>query len=637
MISQRLLSSFLSLLFLFSFSFAQAEETATSTVSQTWQMLDYLATDYAGAVEQGAIINDAEFQEMQEFSQTVKSYLASLPENTAQAGLVAQADELIAAVEQLAATDKVAGLAHKLADELLDAYPIPTAPATTPSLLVGGKLYQEHCAACHGLSGQADTEMAKSLEPEPIAFTDVERANQRSPLSLYQTTTQGVEGTSMAAYPQLSDEQRWAIAYYVGSIAYADDAKAGSVLWEHDELARAQIGNLKELSRARVEQFTSVLGEDKARQLIGYLRANPDELAEALTGLALARGRLTASVRAYQAGERKEAVALALSSYLDGVEPVEPLLNARDSALRAQIELAMGVYRTNLSKNADVQAVIEQAQRADELLARAQEVTSAGNYSAGAIFLGAFTILVREGLEALLIVVAILAFLNRAGRREALPYVHAGWVSALVAGGLTWAVARYFIDISGASRELTEGLSALFAAVMLLSIGLWMHQKSVGDAWQTYLKEKMSAAMGKNTAWFLFALAFISVYREVFETILFYAALWVEGQEQYMLAGMACAVVVLTAITWLMLRTSKNLPISTFFSLSSGLIAVLVVVLTGKGVAALQEAGWVDVSLAPLPAIDLLGMSATWQTAIAQLVAIAILLVGYLYNKRKAA
>src|SRR3546814_6961953 len=100
-------------------------------------------------------------------------------------------------------------------------------------------------------------------------------------------------------------------------------------------------------------------------------------------------------------------------------------------------------------------------------------------------------ILLREGLEALLIVIAMMAFLRKAERTEAMPYVHGGWIGALVAGGATWLAATYLIDISGASRELTEGFAALFAAAVLVSVGIWMPGKSKDDAWQRYIREKM--------------------------------------------------------------------------------------------------------------------------------------------------
>lgn len=637
----RLVSYVSTLLLLSVLSFhSQAEDVpvqdVTDVVPQAWQMLDYLATDYAGAVSNGEVVDDFEYAEMQEFSNTIGRYIAILPEHEVKADLVEQAQALQLLVENKASNIDVNKKAHLLADALVEAYPIPTAPVKTPSLELGAHLYQQHCASCHGVSGAADGPLSADLDPPAIAFNDLERANQRSPLSLYQTITHGLEGTSMAAFDKnLTEDERWALAYFSGTLAYMEQIEAGAQLWDTSDLARAQIGNLAELSRTRAEQFMSVLGEQEAEQLIGFLRANPEELEESLSGLALARGRLQASINAYRQGDSQNAISLALSSYLDGVEPVEPVLNTKSSALRIQIELAMGVYRTGLSRGMDVAEASAHAQEIDALLEQAQELLGTGSYDATTVFLGAFTVLLREGLEALLIVVAVMAFLNKAGRRETLPYVHSGWIAALFAGALTWFVARYFIDISGASRELTEGFSALFASVMLLSVGLWMHQKSVGNRWQQYIRAKMSNALSKKSSWFLFTLIFVSVYREVFETILFYAALWTDGLGLWLLAGMLSAIALLAVIAWFLIRTSRQLPISTFFSASSALIAVLAVVLAGKGISALQEAGWVAVSLAPTPRIELLGMFPTWETLSAQLVVIAVIVIGYFYNKRE--
>ncbi len=610
-----------------------------TTVSQTWQMLDYLATDYAGAVQNGKIISASEYTEMQEFAATSRTRLQSLP---ASPELLGQADTLIASIDAKAAPDLVAQQAHTLADALLAAHPVPTSPDHAPDLARGASLYQAQCSSCHGVTGHADGLAGLHLDPPPVNFADQTRADQRSALSLYEAITRGVDGTSMISYEkQLSKDDRWALAYYAGTLAYGNEAKTGAANWKADHEARAAISNLKELSEARVGQLSPALGPQSARSIVGYLRSNPDALKQALAGIPLARGRMAASLAAYNAGANKEATQLALSAYLDGVEPVEPQLNAHDNALRVQLETAMGAYRTSLSRKVATADVTKQASDIDALLARAQTVIDEGSTDSTATFVGAFTILVREGLEALLIVVALLAFLSKAKRHEAVRYVHAGWILALVAGGITWAIATYTISISGASRELTEGLSSLFAAAVLLSVGLWMHQKSIGGRWQAYLKEKMTTALNRKSAWFLFALAFISVYREVFETILFYAALWSEGQGIWLLAGVACGSVVLAGIAWIMLRTSRRLPIGTFFSASSALIAVLAVVLTGKGVSALQEAGWIGVSPAPVPHFELLGIYPTWQTLLAQLAIIVLIVAGYFFNvtrsRRKAA
>jgi len=610
---------------------------ALDVVPQTWQMLDYLATDYASAVEDGEVVDAFEYEEMQEFSETIANLIHTLPEHEVKAELVQQAQGLQQLVANKVSTVEVSKQSHNLADALVQAFPIPTAPVVTPDLELGAQLYQQHCASCHGVNGAADGPLSAELDPPAIAFNDVERANQRSPLSLFQTITHGLEGTSMAAYKDsLSEDERWSLAYFSGALAYIDLLQAGADVWDTNELARAQISNLTELSRARVDQLDSVLGQQKAEQLIGFLRANPEELGAALTGIDLARGRLKASLNSYLDGDSKTAESLALSSYLDGVEPVEPALNAKAGALRVEIELAMGVYRTGLGKGIAADEAKAQVEKIDALLLTAKEKLGSAGYDATTVFLGAFTVLVREGLEALLIIVAVMAFLTKAGRTEAARYVHAGWILALLAGGLTWFVARYFINISGASRELTEGFSALFASVMLLSVGLWMHQKSVGNRWQEYIKAKMSNALSKKSAWFLFILVFVSVYREVFETILFYAALWTEGLGLWFIAGMLSAVALLAVTAWVLLRTSRQLPIGTFFSLSSALIAIIAVVLVGKGVSSLQEAGLVAVSIAPIPHIELLGVFPTWQTVSAQLVLIAVIALGYLYNKRSA-
>src|SRR3546814_19833805 len=95
-----------------------------------------------------------------------------------------------------------------------------------------------------------------------------------------------------------------------------------------------------------------------------------------------------------------------------------------------------------------------------------------------------------------------------------------------------------------------------------------MHGKSQAGAWQQYIREKVSVALSRRSGWFLFVLAFVVVYREVFETILFYVALWTQGNHQDVLAGAAAATVTLAVITWLLLRASPRLPTGLYFSLA---------------------------------------------------------------------
>ncbi|KAH2840406.1 hypothetical protein KXW36_001406, partial [Aspergillus fumigatus] len=164
----------------------------------------------------------------------------------------------------------------------------------------------------------------------------------------------------------------------------------------------------------------------------------------------------------------------------------------------------MGNLRAAIGRGEPVSAVKDRMAVLDGLFSDAEEVLSPAAASTASTFLGAFTILLREGVEALLIVVAMIAFLRKADRGEMVRHVHVGWVAALAAGALTWAVATFFIGISGASRELTEGFGSLFAAVVLLSVGIWMHGKSQAGEWQRYINETLGKALSRSSAWFLF-------------------------------------------------------------------------------------------------------------------------------------
>ncbi|WP_231734325.1 cytochrome c/FTR1 family iron permease [Lysobacter gilvus] len=621
----------------------QAAETPGANPRQTWQLLDYVAVDYAGAVQAGQVVAPAEYAEMREFAGTVRIQLAALPTTPAQPALLAQADRLIAAVEAKAEARDVATLAHQLADALLKSYPIAAAPTMPPDLARAAPLYAQQCAGCHGASGRGDGPVAASLNPPPINFTDAERAARRSPLALYQAISQGIQGTAMTGFTGLSDADRWALAFYVGGLAYPQEARAkGEALWRDNAALHRQLPTLESLTRTSEADLASSLGQaQQAQAIVAYLRSQPQAVTAHAPGptggpFALARQRLADSVQAFAAGDATQAKALALSSYLDGVEPVEPTLAARDRARMRQIETAMSAYRAQLGRNTPATEVTRQADQITVLFDRAEKVLQDSHTDSTTAFLGSFTILLREGLEALLIVIGMIAFLRKAERREVLPYVHAGWVGALLAGVVTWAIATYLVGVSGANREVTEGLSALFAAVVLLIVGIWMHQKSLAGRWQQYLHAKMSAALTRRSAIFLFSLAFIAVYREVFETILFFIAMWSEHNGGAIVAGLVAGSAALAAIAYWMLRVSKRLPIGQFFSISSLLIAVLAVVLVGKGIAALQEAGWVGQALVAVPRIDWLGVYPSWQSLLAQLAVAVIAAGGFYFNARSS-
>ena len=612
---------------------------ARGDVETAWRLLDYIAVDYGAAVADGVVTDPVEYREQVEFARTAAAMIAALAPRPEQADLLARSQRLQNAIAEKLDGAQVADIAHELAAALLVAYPVLLAPGAAPDLDRGAQLYAQQCAACHGIGGEGNGPAAVGLTPPPTAFTDAERARQRSVFALYQVVTQGLDDTPMQSYASLPTEDRWALAFHVGQFAFPDtEASEGQRLWRADTSLHAVIPDLKTLTGTTPAVLAAQVGARPADALMAFLRRHPEQVIRPSSGqLTAAREHLAESLAAYQAGDARQAGKLALSAYLDGFEPIEPALGARDSQLLQQIETAMGEYRAAISSSEDAGTLARRVQLLDGLLDEAEAALAPGTSSQLSTFLGAATILLREGLEALLIVVAMIAFLRKAGRVEAMPYVHAGWAGALLAGVLTWIVATWFIGISGASRELTEGIGSVFAALVLLSVGIWMHGKAQADQWQRYIREKLSGALSGRSAWLLFGLAFLVVYREAFETILFFVALWAQGNGAAMLLGASSACVVLAAVALAMLRYSRRLPIDRFFGYSAWLMAFLAVVLAGKGVAALQEAGIVDLSLLSfIPRLEIIGLYPTAQGVGAQLIMIAALLLGFWWNRQQA-
>lgn len=618
---------------------ASAAPAQQEAVQTTWRLLDYVAVDYAGAVRNGAVISPSEYAEMREFTATAQRQITALPPTAARASLLIQSGALQEAVASKASAEVIATRAHKLGADLLKAYPVPLAPPSIPDLRRGELLFQTNCAACHGAKGRGDGPAAPSLSPRPVNFTDRDRAAKRSPFALEQVIDQGLDGTAMVSFAHLPAQDRWDLAFRVGMFAYpAADAATGEKVWKEDAALRAKIPNLAALAALTPEALARDIGLEKAIAVIAYLRANPAavETRRSARGLDLTRTKLAESLAAYRSGNRDEAKALALSAYLDGFEPVEPMLTARDPQLMHRIETAMGELRSRVGQGRSVADVTAEAQELDGLFSQAEQALAPHQASSLSTFLSALTILVREGVEALLIVIAMIAFLRKAERSESLRYVHAGWAAALLAGGLTWYAATTLISISGASRELTEGFGGIFAAVVLVFVGIWMHGKSQANAWRQYVQTRMSEAVERESGWFLFGLAFVVVYREVFETILFFAAMWEESPAA-LLAGIAVGAAVLALIAWAMLRYSRKLPIGQFFRYSSILMAVLAVVLAGKGVAAIQEAGLLPISpVGNVPRIELLGLTPSLQVVAAQLLVIVALWIGFTAHRRRS-
>ena len=161
----------------------------TAPAQTVWRLLDYIAVDYPEAISDGRIVNQAEYDEMKEFSSSARTRIEELPPSNGKASLQQQAASLERSIAIRAPATSIAMAARNLAAEVIKIYPVPLAPSGAPDVARGAALYTEHCASCHGATGNGDGPQARRLDPPPpIAFTDEARARERSvPLSSYRT------------------------------------------------------------------------------------------------------------------------------------------------------------------------------------------------------------------------------------------------------------------------------------------------------------------------------------------------------------------------------------------------------------------------------------------------------------------
>lgn len=586
---------------------------------QALHLLDYIGADYPQSVQAGKVINESEYREQLEFTQVLQGLIAAMPQKPEKAGLEQGVSTLRSAIADRQDGGDVARQARQLGAKLAVAYEVSQAPIITPDPTRGAPLYAQHCSVCHGDAGAGDGPAGVGLTPPPANLRDAARQDRLSLYAIYNTLGMGVEGTDMPAFAdQLDDRQRWDLATYIASFS-ADPAAATS----------EKTYNIGDLARQTPAEVLAAEGPQAAATFRAQ-RAQPPQVKRGPAQLLdYTAATLDKSVAAYRAGDHDQAYDLSVAAYLEGFELVESSLDNVDANVRKDTEKSLMAYRQSLQDGLPMGEVQQRLDAAKAKLKQSAGLLGSDGLSWSLSYISGLLILLREGLEAILVLAAILAFLRNTGQQSAVRSVNVGWGLALVAGLATWALAAYVIDVSGSQRELLEGATALFAAVMVLWLGVWMHDRRHAAAWQDYIKTSLVGGGGR----FGFAtLAFFSVYRELFEVILFYETLWLQAGpagHNAVLAGGATALVLLVGLAWVILRGSAKLPLSLFFSINAGLLCALSVVFAGHGVKALQEAGIFGTRPVPFFDFDWLGIHADAYSLSAQAVAIIAIIVLY--------
>lgn len=606
---------------------AQAEEVKNPAI--VVHLLDYLAKDYGGAVKNGKISSKSEYQEQVEFSEIVSKASRSYDEYKGEVAFVAGVDDLVLKIKNKANADEVSKLARELQAKAISLAKIEIAPQDYPLISEGQRIFAQNCASCHGNSGMGDGPAGQALSPKPANFHESERQSASSPFQYFNTIRLGVPGTAMPSFPSLSDKEIWSLAFFVKSLGHQKpEGKLSEVL------SLAQVSSLKD-----AEILESLSGSTTEKnQALALIRTFEPAPKEGAQFLAIARTHLNQSYDHFNKGEYELATSESVKSYLQGIEPIEPKIKANQAGLVEKIEAQMSAYRNSLNAATAKDITAKNYQTILSTFTEIQNVTEAKMMSPQLAFTAAFAIFLREGFEAVLIIITLLGVIKAFGAKEAAKWVHFGWISALALGTVVWFASGLLLNMSGASREIMEGSISLFAVAVLLYVGFWLHRQTEVGRWTKFVKETLKEALEKKSLIVLSSISFMAVFREAFEVVLFLRAIWndvnADGRASVG-GGVALAFVLIFAFSYYALRYSQKIPVKQLFNVSAGIMGVLSIILVGKGVHSLQEAGLIGVKSFEFGLrIDLLGIFPSVQTVVAQIVISGILFVIWNLGKK---
>jgi high-affinity iron transporter len=519
-------------------------------------------------------------------------------------------------------------------------------PPEAPSLDRGQRIFEAQCSGCHGVAGDGRGPQGAALSPPPSDFTDAEFMAGVTPFDFFHVITAGRLTAGMPGWDEaLSLQERWDVVAYLWSIPRQDHTRGGALYAQacvgcHGEAGESgprELRSVASLARSSDGEIAAALRTsgvhehalpagvrdegDALRDLVAYIRrlgtaegSGQDEV-HALTR---ARDLLKRAVELHDAGDRA-AGDVALDAYL-AYEVVEKRALLVIPELGRSVERGFVELRGLLGRSgpaADVRSLATRLDREMEAVGRAL-LPAQGRLP---LLLQSATIILREGFEALIVIAALAAYLRRSGHDGLRALVYGGALAGLVASGITaWMFFRV-LGLGVVAQELLEGATMLLAAVVLFGVSYWLISRAEADRWQRFIRGRVDAALNRGSRWSLAGTAFLAVYREGVETVLFYQALWgvAKGAEEAVIAGMVVGLGGLAIVYGATTALGLRVPMRAFFLGTGGVLYLMAFSFAGSGVRELQEAGLVPTTAFDAwPSIGWLGMSPTREVALVQ-------------------
>lgn len=392
------------------------------------------------------------------------------------------------------------------------------------------------------------------------------------------------------------------------------------------------LANIEGLSQG----FGAYQGERKDRG-----EADDPAKAEVRANIDQIRLKLDETLRLYKDGNKEGALLTVRSAYLDSYENIELPLRPIDPDFTLDMEIKFAELRNLMQSDASYESVLSKVVEIRKGLDESERLVSGSGIVAPTIaFSTSFSIVFREGLESALIIGAILTYLEASRNERFKKHVYYGIVLAFAGTAATWFVAQYVIDLSGASRELIEAIAGISAVAVLFWVSFWILNKVETKKWIEFVKAKVWKATATGSVMVFVMLSFFTVYREGFETVLFYQAMlsFAKYMEWYVAAGLVSGLAVIVGITFLVRKLGKKLPLRVLFGLTMGIGAYMSIAFIGNAVREFQEVGYLQTThlIGTVPRLDIniaamTGIHPTLETIVAQIALLGVYLFGSMY------
>lgn len=607
--------------------------------------------EYREGVSNGRVVALEELEEARLFLHEARRAAAAFPADVGKP-VLERVDALLAGVEALRPASELALEVERMRSELEAAVGVPLDPLPSgpPSLSQGAGLYRRYCESCHGKGGAGDGPQGSGLDPPVADLSDGSALRSVAPVEFFRRINVGVAGTAMPGFSATLDlDSRWAVALYAASLRFAAESRSrgGELMRSRCEGCDLLVSDFSRTALLSDDSLASLLARrtglerssSEFADLVAYARVaaaveelGGDRQLRAVRTVGRTKEGVREAIRSVERGDHEAAVRYALDAYLV-FEGIESAVRARDGAAARRVERTFAEFRGALAAPVGSERWNSAAYEVEAALDAVVELLTA-RPSTPVLFGQAFVIMLREGLEAILIVGALVAVLVKAGASERRREIGQGVVVAIGASLVTAAGFATLFRSAAASQEILEGATMLLAAAVLFWVSYWLVSKVESRAWTTFVRSRVDRALSGG-GFALGAVAFLAVYREGFETVLFYAALFAgtDGAPVAVggvLGGIAAGVGVLLIVYFTVQHYGVRIPLKPFFTATSGLLYLMAFSFAGQGVAELQSAGVIGVTPVEwLPAVPFLGVFPTVQTALSQLV-LATALVGAL-------